>query len=211
MGNCLFGGLGEAHQEIVKVVAPNGGIMEFCTPVAVRSIADEFPGHGIFRAHDLFWNPLPLHEELVVGESYYLLPYDGEEDDDKTRDHKLLLGNEVVRAGHVRSNSIPTSLVAPYRMSLDYQGMLKRSYTEVFARDSGKSNNGVWKVKLVIYPEQLLEILSQESRTQELIESIRAVVKCGNGPVSGGFSDQWSLPSSASTSGSSKTEGLVDI
>ncbi|KAF8009506.1 hypothetical protein BT93_J0492 [Corymbia citriodora subsp. variegata] len=210
MGNCLFGGFGEAaKQEIVKVVAPNGGVMEFYAPIAVWSIADEFPGHKVFRAHDLFWNPLPPHEELVVGESYYLLPYD--DDNNKTGEHRLLLGNEVVRAGHVRSNSIPTSLVAPYRMSLDYQGMLKRSYTEVFARESGKSNDGVWKVKLVISPKQLVEILSQEGQTQELVESIRAVVKCGNSPASGGFSDQWSLPSSASRTGSSNTEGLVDI
>ncbi|KAK3429545.1 uncharacterized protein LOC104444109 [Eucalyptus grandis] len=210
MGNCLFGGFGEANQEIVKVAAPNGGVMEFYAPIAVRTIADEFPGHGVFRAHDLFWNPLPLHEELVAGESYYLLPYNVG-DRSKSRDQKLLLGNEVVREGHVRSTSIPSSLVAPYRMSLDYQGALKRSYTEVFSRDSGKSNNGVWKVKLVICPEQLLEILSQECRTQELIESVRAVVKCGNSPAPGGFSDQWSLPSSASRSGFSKTEGVVDI
>ncbi|KAI6706964.1 hypothetical protein NL676_009926 [Syzygium grande] len=208
MGNCLFGGLGEANQELVRVVAPNGGVMEFYAPTAIRSITDEFPGLGIFRAHDLFWNLLPLHEELAVGESYYLLPYDNG-DGSKSRDHTLLLGNEVVREGHVRSSSIPTSLVSLYRMSLDYQGMLKSSYNEVFSRDSGKINNGVWKVKLVICPEQLLEILSQEGRTQELIETIRAVVKCGNGPASGRFSDQWSLPSSAS--GSSKTEGPVDI
>lgn len=203
MGNCLFGGFGEANQELVKVVAPNGGVMEFYAPITVQSIADEFPGHGVFRAHGLFWNPLPLHEELVVGESYYLLPYGDGKASNSRRGHKLLLGNEVVREGHVRSNSIPTSLVAPYRMSLDYQGMLRRSYTEVFSRDSGKSNDGFWKVKLVICPEQLLEILSQECRTQELIESVRAVVKCGNGSASGGFSDQWSLPSSASRSGSS--------
>ncbi|KAF8008119.1 hypothetical protein BT93_K1951 [Corymbia citriodora subsp. variegata] len=210
MGNCLFGGLGDAKQELVKVVSPNGGVMEFYTPIAVRTITDEFPGHGIFRAHDLFWNSLPLQEELVAGESYYLLPY-GSGDGSRSRDQRLLLGNEVVREGHVRSTSIPSSLVAPYRMSLDYQGTLKRSYTEVFSRESGKSNNGVWKVKLVICPEQLLEILSQVCRTQELIESVRAVVKCGNSPASGGFSDQWSLPSSASGSGFSKTDGVVDI
>nr|KYP71990.1 hypothetical protein KK1_011275 [Cajanus cajan] len=40
---------------------------------------------------------------------------------------------------------------------------------------------GVWKVKLVISPEQLSEILSQESRTEAFVESLRTVAKCGSG------------------------------
>jgi hypothetical protein len=60
----------------------------------------------------------------------------------------------------------------------------------------------------VISPEQLLEILSQEGRTQELIESVRTVAKCGSGGVSSlEFSDRWSL--SSSRNASSKKDGLV--
>ncbi|KAF9667053.1 hypothetical protein SADUNF_Sadunf16G0292900 [Salix dunnii] len=90
----------------------------------------------------------------------------------------------------------------------DYQGTLKRSYTEVFSRYNNnnknkdnyyKSNNGFWKVKLAISPEQLVEILSQEASTEELIENVRAVAKCGNGFSSSAssvdFSDSWSLSS----------------
>jgi hypothetical protein len=108
-------------------------------------------------------------------------------------------------------------------MSLDYQGMLKRSYTEVFSRHSSSSNNnknnynksndGFWKVKLVISPEQLVEILSEEASTEELIENVRAVAKCGNGFSSSAssvdFSDSWSL--SSSRTATCKKDSLVDI
>lgn len=204
MGNCLFAGLGEVDHGVTKVVTSNGGIMEFYAPITVGSITNEFPaGHGIFRSHDLFWKPLSPHEELVAGQSYYLLPVNDDVDKDDMSRH-----GQIVRRGHVRSNSsVPASLAASYRMSLDYQGLLKRSYTDVFS----KYNNGrFWKVKLVINPEQLVEILSQEGRTQELIESVRTVAKCGKGGVSDlEFSDQWSL--SSSWNASSKKEALVDM
>ncbi|KAL7228053.1 hypothetical protein ACSBR1_022848 [Camellia fascicularis] len=90
--------------------------------------------------------------------------------------------------------------------------MLKRSYIEVFSRPYKYNNGGrVWKVKLVISPGQLLEILSHETRTQELIESLRTVAKCRNIGVSSlGFSDQWSL-SNSSLNASSKQDGLLEI
>lgn len=71
-------------------------------------------------------------------------------------------------------------------------------------------------MKLVISPEQLLDILAQEARTKELIESVRMVAKCGiaGGAISnsaaGMISDQWSL-SSSSWSISSKIDALVGI
>ncbi|KAJ8764893.1 hypothetical protein K2173_010358 [Erythroxylum novogranatense] len=199
MGNCLFGGLGAAN-EVIKVVTSNGGVMEFYAPITTGCITNEFPGHAIFRSHDLFWRPLSLQEDLLPGHSYYLLPLNNS---------SSKIGNQVVREGHVRSKSTPSSLVAPYRMSLDYQGALKRSYTEAFSRCG---NHGFWKVKLAISPEQLLEILSQEGRTEELIENVRAVAKCGNGislSSSFSFSDQWSL--SSSRNGCSKKESLLEI
>ncbi|KAA8526082.1 hypothetical protein F0562_007818 [Nyssa sinensis] len=171
MGNCLFGGMGEVN-EVIKVATSNGGIMEFYAPITVECIIHEFPGHGIFRSHDLFWKPLAHQEVLLAGESYYLLP----------------LSNTTSCIGGVRS-------------------IAQRSYTEVFSR---YNNGGFWKVKLVISPEQLLEILSQETRTQELIESVRTVAKCGSGVSSVGFSDQWSFSSSRNAS-SSKKDVLLEF
>ncbi|PSS04251.1 Ent-kaur-16-ene synthase [Actinidia chinensis var. chinensis] len=196
MGNCLFGGTGEVN-EVIKVVTSNGGIMEFNGTITAECITDEFPGHGIFRSHDLFWKPLPHHEVLLAGESYYLLPLNNRS-----------LGGQIAQVGHVRSNSVPASVAAPYRMSFDGQGMLKRSYTEAFSRYN--TGGVVWKVKLVISPRQLLEILSQEARTQELIESMRTVAKCETiGVSSVGFSDQWNL--SISRNASSKKDGLLEM
>ena len=48
----------------------------------------------------------------------------------------------------------------------------------------------MWKVKLAISPEQLSEILSQESQTEAFVESLRMVAKCGgNGVLSAPNSD----------------------
>ncbi|XP_024995437.1 uncharacterized protein LOC112528648 [Cynara cardunculus var. scolymus] len=197
MGNCLFGGSPE-NDPVIKVINSAGGIMEFYSPVTAECIIDEFPGHGIFRGNDLFWKPIPHHEFLVAGNSYYLLPLD------KRRGMKV---------GHVRSNSLPLNTPAPYRMSFDSRRMFKRSYTDGYSSSSSSScssrnNGGFWKVKLVISPEQLLEILSQDGRTQELIENVRTVAKCGNEAAvscnsSAVLSDQWSLCSS-SRNGSKK-------
>lgn len=177
MGNCLFGGVGE-EDEVIKVVRSNGGIMEFYGPITAECITNEFPGHGLFPSHDLFWKPLPYYEELHAGNSYYLLPL-----------------NAFSKGGHIRSKSVPSSLIPPYRTSFDHdKGVLKRSYTEVMSKHA--NNCGIWKVKLVISPEQLMEILSKEAHTQELIESVTTVAKCRNGLSSVCFSDQWSLSSS---------------
>ncbi|KAK4365562.1 hypothetical protein RND71_016920 [Anisodus tanguticus] len=230
MGNCLFGGVGDGNEDIVKVLTSTGGIMEFIAPVTVEIIIQEFPGHGIFRSHDLFWKPLATQEVLVAGQSYYLLPLNKEQSsniictDYQDIDYNVMAKIEI---GHVRSNvplppQIQNLVVAPYRMSFDSQGLLKRSYTEALYRYSNNNNNnnsrrqkqskkknsgGFWKVKLVISPKQLLEILSQENATQELIESVRTVAKCGkSGTTSSssansvGFSDSWSLSSSRNAS-----------
>ncbi|CAN0889395.1 hypothetical protein LINGRAHAP2_LOCUS16082 [Linum grandiflorum] len=43
----------------------------------------------------------------------------------------------------------------------------------------GCSGSGVWKVELVISAAELAEILAEDSRTEELIESARTVAKSG--------------------------------
>ncbi|KAF5734375.1 hypothetical protein HS088_TW16G00824 [Tripterygium wilfordii] len=211
MGNCLLGGFGDGdgrRSSSIKVITSNGGIMEFTTPITAGSISKEFPNHAIFPSHDLFWKPLPNHKELQLGNSYYLLPLNT----------TTSLHGQVVRHGHVRSNSIPSSssVVAPYRMSFVCERLLKRSYTDVFNSRYGNYNSGggIWKVKLVISPEQLLEILSQEGPTQDLIESISAVAKCGNHGSSSnsisvsGFSDEWSLSSGSRNASCNKVDLL---
>ncbi|XP_058084526.1 uncharacterized protein LOC131232306 [Magnolia sinica] len=181
MGNCMFRGFAEVN-EVIKVVTSNGGVMELYGPITAECITNEFPGHGIFRGPDHF-SPRLLHsDELAIGELYYLLPI-------RHQRSRIAPDNEgdTVRMQGVRS------VVAPYRMSFDNNGIFRRAETEVLTR---YNNAGVWKVKLVISPEQLTEILSQEARTEALIESVRTVAKCGSGYPSSSSSDQWSMASS---------------
>ncbi|KAE8698151.1 NAC domain-containing protein 12-like [Hibiscus syriacus] len=201
MGNCLFGGFEEEEEAdgLIKVVTSNGGIMEFSAPISARNIVDEFPGNAIFRSNDLLCKPICHHEELLPGKTYYLLPLNGNGSSVDNGD-----GNK----GHVRSKSdkvqpSSASAISPYRLSSDVQGVLKRSHTDVFSRYNNKNNGsrGFWKVKLVIGTEQLSEILSQEARTQELMENVRTVAKCGNGASTAvGFSGRRSRSSIRKTS-----------
>nr|CAD1844277.1 unnamed protein product [Ananas comosus var. bracteatus] len=117
-----------------------------------------------------------------------------------------LLHNEELIAGeryYLRPINHPhhtlPSHAAPYRVSFDRDGSFWK-----------KQEIAQSAVKLVISPQQLNEILSQEARTEALIESVRAVAKCGGGGGgSGAFSvassDQWSLASSRK--GSSENVG----
>ncbi|KAI4333108.1 hypothetical protein L6164_017955 [Bauhinia variegata] len=215
MGNCLFGGFGQGGDDggVIKVLTSDGGIMEFNPPITAGFITYEFPGYGIFRSHDLFWKPLCEYDELVAGESYYLLPLKDDVD-----------GNNSHQQCHIRSNSTPAATynvgtAAPYRMSLDSQcksqsqsqGMgkmlKKRSHTEAFP-----NSKGYWKVKLVITPQQLLDILSQEVRTKELIESVRIVAKCGISSATPDIiSHHWTLSTTTSNASFRKDALVVDI
>ncbi|CAN0908954.1 hypothetical protein LINGRAHAP2_LOCUS25557 [Linum grandiflorum] len=90
---------------------------------------------------------------------------------------------------------------------------LSRSYTgDAFsgvsaAAISGSGNcqkESFWKVKLVISPDQLLQILSQEGSTHELVHNVTAVAKCGGG----GYSSS-SVPASSSYSSSSSSSAAA--
>lgn len=200
MGNCVFKGFG-VMEEMVKVVTSNGGIMELYAPITAECITNEFPGHGIFRSRDLFAQPLLHTEELHAGQLYYLLPLNPYKSNTTT--NKQSDGGTAINTGNITSSS--SIITTPYRMSCDNQGLMKRfSDPEVVPR---YNSTGVWKVKLVISPEQLSEILSQEARTEALIESVRTVAKCGNGVPSAANSDQWSISSSWKGSTSERSTG----
>ncbi|CAI8604418.1 unnamed protein product [Vicia faba] len=208
MGNCIVGSMADSNTTI-RVITSNGGIMEFSAPITVPFITNEFPGHAIFRSHDLFWKPLSQFDELEPGQSYYLLPINNNNIEPPPNGSSSGSDYEhVVRQGHVRSHSVPTtSYPAPYRMSLDYQHNLGMRFLKKSSVESLSCRNRFWKVKLVISPEELMEILAQEGRTKELIESVRIVAKCGDisSAAEDVVSDQWSL-SNTSWSISSKTK-----
>ncbi|KAJ7963428.1 UvrABC system protein C [Quillaja saponaria] len=209
MGNCVFKGFNHhstvLEDMMVKVVTSSGGIMELYAPITVESITNEFPGHGIFRGgRDIFSEPLLHNEDLLAGELYYLLPL-----------NLNPCSNNMFNKQVADVASTPANMT-PYRMSTcggennngnKHGGMLKR-WSEAAEVVPKYNSSGVWKVKLVISPEQLSEILSQDSRTEALIESVRTVAKCGNGVSSVANSDQWSVSSSWKGSTTSDKFGL---
>ncbi|XP_019452989.1 PREDICTED: uncharacterized protein LOC109354744 [Lupinus angustifolius] len=207
MGNCFLGVMADHEKAAIKVITSNGGIMEFKAPVTVSFITNEFPGHAIFRSHDLFWKPLNQFDELVSGQSYYLLPLNNSSNNNN---------NGIVRQGHIRSHSVPTitSYPAPYRMFLSSIEPFSSSRSNIANSNVSKCTRGgsssmFWKVKLVITPQELEDILAQEARTKELIESMRIVAKCGiSSAASDTLCDQWSF-SNTSVSVSSKIDALV--
>lgn len=167
MGNCIFSQLATV-EEMVKVVTPTGGVMELYAPITAESVTNEFPGYALFGTPRRLSPPLLHSENLCAGHYYYLLPV-----------HKTAASSACVGG-----NRTP----APYRMSVDNQGKLRRqSEAEVFPK---YSSSGIWKVRLVIDTEQLSEILSQEARTEALIESVRTAAKCAAAGVQSGVNSE---------------------
>ncbi|KAL4313081.1 hypothetical protein GQ457_01G050790 [Hibiscus cannabinus] len=157
---------------MVKVVTPGGGIMELSPPISAERITKEFPGHAIYRTPHRLSHPLPHHESLHAGHLYYLLP----------RSNSIKNNNKNLTLSTAPSSS------SPYRMSFDQQRVLSKR------TDTAAAPPTVWKVKLVISPDKLAEILAQEAPTEALIESVRTVAKCGNGVSSSATSsDRWSV------------------
>ncbi|KAG7635294.1 hypothetical protein ISN44_As03g053990 [Arabidopsis suecica] len=181
MGNCVFKGNGgsrilyDKDDSLIKVVTPNGGVMELHPPIFAEFITNEFPGHVIHDSLSLRHSSPPLlhGEELFPGNIYYLLP----------------LSSSAAATAQLDSSD---QLSTPYRMSF--------GKTPIMAALSG-GGCGVWKVRLVISPEQLAEILAEDVETEALVESVRTVAKCGGYGCGGGVhsranSDQLSVTSS---------------
>lgn len=181
MGNCVLKGYSSSppdhqvgagaadqdhHQQqmMIKIVTANGAIMELYAPITADQITSEFPGHALFRSPDpAHSDPLLRKDSLHPGHLYYLLP--------------LSAAGATAAASPTASDAM-----TPYRISVDDPRVeWKGSDPD---RYRGRNHKGVWKVRLVINPEQLSEILSQDSRTEELIESVRAVAKCGGANTS---------------------------
>ncbi|KAL1206278.1 hypothetical protein V5N11_019887 [Cardamine amara subsp. amara] len=182
MGNCVFKGYGGSRKLydnddlLIKVVTPNGGVMELYPPIFAELITNEFPGHVIHDSLSLRHSSPPLlhGEELLAGNIYYLLP----------------LSSAASTAQQHSSDQLST----PYRMSFG------KTPVTAASNGGGRGGCGVWKVRLVISPEQLAEILVKDVETEALVESVRTVAKCGGygggGVHSRANSDQLSVTSS---------------
>lgn len=178
---------------MIKVVTTTGGIMELYAPITVEQITSEFPNHGLFLSPNPATHPPLLHNEnLCPGQLYYLLP--------------LTLSSSPTTTTTALQNNNNNIVSTPYRMSVDTTPRMayrNQPDPDVVPRYNG---SGVWKVRLVINPEQLSDILSQDNKTQQLIESVRTVAKCGSGTSNSG-----AKTSSSASAGSSSISDQCSV
>ncbi|CAN6480423.1 unnamed protein product [Victoria cruziana] len=185
MGNCLWRAFsGPARSDAVRVVTSAGGIMELQGSVTAERITNEFPGHGIFRRRRSS-HPLLHNEPLLAGHLYYLLPLD----------HRVGCSSPTDEDDDAASSPLNAinSALTPYRLSFDSHvfGRWRRPAGAEGLPLCQKTTPAMWKVRLVISPEQLSRILAEESHTQVLIESVRTVAKCSTGcPPTASNSDE---------------------
>ncbi|CAJ1937233.1 unnamed protein product [Sphenostylis stenocarpa] len=160
MGNCsMKGTTGECHHTI-RVMCDTGSILQFKAPKTVAQVLQHYPGYGIFRQGHAS-EPLPEQESLSYGFFYYLLPLKVREE------QKGCCGNVGVEEhveGFQRSEEVCKSAACDY-----VENLSNGSALEVLP----SAKNGVWRVKLVIDPRQLEEILSEQVNTEALIEKMR--------------------------------------
>ncbi|KAK7399091.1 hypothetical protein VNO78_10266 [Psophocarpus tetragonolobus] len=161
MGNCsMKGTTGECHHSI-RVMCDSGAILQFKAPKTVDQVLQHYPGYGIFRQGHAS-APLPDHESLSYGLFYYLLPLKQVQVDKKSCRDNVGVSEQV--EGPQRSEEVCKSAACDYAENLSNGSVLEVLPT---------AKNGVWKVKLVIDPRKLEEILSEQVNTEALIEKMR--------------------------------------
>ncbi|CAI0391842.1 unnamed protein product [Linum tenue] len=68
MGNCMV-----VEEKVVKVMRPDGKILEYTSPTIVQQVMSDFPGQFVFQQQQQQQNLLP-EAKLVGGRLYYLVP-----------------------------------------------------------------------------------------------------------------------------------------
>ncbi|OAY40858.1 uncharacterized protein LOC110622471 [Manihot esculenta] len=68
MGNCLV-----LQEKLIKVMKPDGKILEYKAPITVHQVLSDFSGHAISDSLQAFQHLLP-ETKLLGGKLYYLVP-----------------------------------------------------------------------------------------------------------------------------------------
>ncbi|KAG5030056.1 hypothetical protein GLYMA_05G218300v4 [Glycine max] len=163
MGNCsMKGTTGECHHSI-RVMCDSGAILQLKAPKTVAQVLQHYPGYGIFRQGHAS-APLPEQESLSYDLFYYLLPLK-----EVQVEHQKSCCDKVQQVVQ-RSEEMCKSAACDYVENLSNGSALEVLPT---------AKNGVWRVKLLIDPRQLEEILSEQVNTEALIEKMRmAATSC---------------------------------
>lgn len=68
MGNCLV-----LQEKVIKVMKPDGKILEYKTPIKVQQVLSDFSGHAVSDSFQAFQHLQP-DTKLLGGQLYYLVP-----------------------------------------------------------------------------------------------------------------------------------------
>ncbi|MCD9646266.1 hypothetical protein HAX54_035986 [Datura stramonium] len=133
----------KSELNFARVMTDSGEILNLKGPKLVRQVLNEFPGYNIFSS-DRLSSPLHHQELLLDGHFYYL--------------HSVIHKETEPPILEEKTEHIPVSST-----------LTKGSAMEVLPAQ----RQGIWRVKLIINPQQLEEILSEEGNTEALIEQMR--------------------------------------
>ncbi|KDP25280.1 hypothetical protein JCGZ_20436 [Jatropha curcas] len=174
MGNCSLKGVAGDFPNKIRLFTRSGDIIELKGPKLAKDVLSEFPGFGIFRQGNATTSsPLPTYEYLIGGQFYYLLPLEGMPI--MLRDTGVA-NDQVCEMDFAKKENVGLTespeMSSWKRLDLGKEkvnGPMPGPALQVLP----SQRNGVWKVKLVINPKQLEEILSEEENTEALIEKMR--------------------------------------
>lgn len=159
MGNCSVKGVTGDCPNDIRIFTDSDRIIGLKGPKLAKDVLDGYPGYGIFRQGNAS-SPLSSYEYLIGGQFYYLLPL-----------QEMPMPVGVSRKQRTRFldgfESPKISYAAPL---VDLEGAEENGPAVKVLPSQG---DGVWKVKLVINPKQLEEILSEQGNTEALIEKMR--------------------------------------
>ncbi|KAH7513718.1 uncharacterized protein LOC107429808 [Ziziphus jujuba] len=167
MGNCSLKGVSDDCSNSIRVLTDSGSIIEFNGPKLAGEVLNDYPGYGIFLQCKAS-SPLPSHERLVSGKSYYLLP----------------LGNKNMLCSDGVSQSLEAEWMKNVNAAEPETAKKSSSAASEFVESLSNGpalevlpsgGDGVWKVKLMIDTKQLEEIFSEQGNTEALIERMRMV------------------------------------
>ncbi|EEF43378.1 uncharacterized protein LOC8278535 [Ricinus communis] len=179
MGNCSLKSAAEELPSNVRVLTDTGGIIQLRGPKLAKDVLVGHPGYGIFRQGHASSSPLSSHEYLIGGQFYYLLPL---------RDLPVLCDTMVTSHVHdVGFARKEKNILATESPEVSFETALATQNDEVAGpavQVLPSQSNGVWKVKLMISPKQLEEILSEERNTEALIEKMRMAAAASSSAAS---------------------------
>ncbi|KAB2066279.1 hypothetical protein ERO13_A09G139400v2 [Gossypium hirsutum] len=98
MGNCLV-----VEEKVIRIMEPDGKILEYQAPVKVEQVLSNFSGHALSDSFSGFHHLQP-DAKLISGQLYYLIPLPSPSKKGKKK--KVRFSNPEVNDDQVRSPNV---------------------------------------------------------------------------------------------------------